>query len=91
MFGSHRGLLVKKRMDKIEMSLLLIKSSLHNHPAYSLISWVGNPGDHGGLWEMAHTQGVMSYIGDRPSSPCLIRQREGKYGLQDLNHQTLLN
>ncbi len=99
MFGSHRNLLVGwTKMDKIKLYLLLIKKKkkktvllLHNHPAYSLISWAGNPGDDGGLWETAHTRGVMSYVGDRPSSPWLIQRREGKYKLQDLKHHRLLN
>lgn len=50
------------KMYNIEMNLALIKKniSLHNQPTYPLISWVGDPGDHRGLWERVCNQGVMS-------------------------------
>lgn len=51
---------------------------------------MGNSGDHRGFWEMVYNQGVMSYVGDRPSSSWLIQRREGKYDLQDLKHHAEL-
>ena len=82
MFESYRSPFVGLRnTDKIKINW--INSGLCNHPDYSLISWVGNHGDHRGLWETVHTLGVMSYVGDRPSSPGLIRWREDKYEPQD--------
>lgn len=66
-----KGCVGEEKIGKVKMNLMKI-CLIHSHPAYSLISWVGNPGDHRGLWEKARTLGVMSYVGDRPSSPSLI-------------------
>lgn len=63
MVGSHRNLLDGwTETGKIKTELTTGKRQswffLITLPV-SLISWVGNPGDHRGLWEMAHAQRVM--------------------------------
>lgn len=48
------------RDDKIYLEVydffFLLKTKKTLHTAYSLNSWVGNPGDQRGLWEMSHTR-----------------------------------